>query len=122
MAATGKNNPRGGRGGVSPQSMARWAERKRRPGINFQSLNADYLKLAISTIVDAGGAIQFGELQGGVGVMVKVFVGDARSQLPAILNVELEELLLDVVEDWSSSSEDPFMAWGIGNPRQLAAD
>lgn len=122
MATTGKNNPRGGRGGVSPQSMSRWAERKRRPGINFQTLNGDWLKMAIATIVDAGGAIQFGELQGGVGVMVKVFVGDARSQLPSILNVELEELLLDVVEDWSSTAEDPFLAWGMANPRQQAAD
>lgn len=104
------------------QAMERWGQRKRRQGINWTLVDADKLRAAIDVVTSMGGAIQFGQLRGGVGIMVKVFVGDARSEEPAIITEELDDLMEDVIDDLASTAEDVRSIFGIPARYQQAAD
>jgi len=81
---------------------------KRAEAIGFDWCGVDQVELlsALTTALQAGAAVMFSQASGGKGVCVKVFQGEGKAIDYAGLPEELDNLLGQITDAYSSTSED----------------
>jgi putative hemolysin len=104
------------------EALTVWAQRQKRQGVDWKTLNIISLKGALVTCLSAGGALMFSQAAGGLGVCLTLFDGDARAKEYASTNEELEQLLEQVIDFCESSSEDVRQMLTTGFAVEVQAD
>jgi len=105
------------------ESMSLWSRRRRRQGLDWLKVDTVLLKAALTAACTAGVSLGFAKAQGNLGVCVTVWDNGVKRQEFGGDADELNELLDEFIDEYSSGSEDlRAMMGGQGLPDQVAAD
>lgn len=90
---------------------------------DWTAVDGGLMRAALHVTTVKGVTLAFGTAMGGRGIVVTLYMGQkVNPKRFALTADELHVLLLGIIEQWGSSSEDLGQAFGYQEPGRLAAD